>query len=74
MFSVHRLTASLAFFLHLSPFYETQLLPLLEVLQVQNTLKTKLAGGADGLEDKGAQKREVRSLILEVADKLCETV
>ncbi|THH06707.1 hypothetical protein EW146_g9529 [Bondarzewia mesenterica] len=64
---VHRLTATLALFLQLSPFYEGQLVPLLEVLQAQTKLKAKLAGEG-GLN---IQKKEARSLLQEVADKLC---
>ncbi|KAI0631986.1 PPPDE putative peptidase domain-containing protein [Trametes polyzona] len=66
---VHRLTAALAFLLRLSPFYETQLRGLLEVLQSRETLKSKLAKGGCGEE--GVQKLEVRKLVEEVADKLC---
>lgn len=73
-FAAHRLTASLAFFLHLSPFFETQLLPLLEVLQVKDVLKAKLSGGPEGLGEKGVTKREIRTLVQEVADKLCDSV
>ena len=40
---VHRLTATLAFLIRLSPFYDDQLVPLLSVLQVGETLKGKLA-------------------------------
>ncbi|KAI0763635.1 PPPDE putative peptidase domain-containing protein [Trametes elegans] len=66
---VHRLTAALAFLLRLSPFYETQLAGLLEVLQSRETLKSKLAKGGCG--ENGVQKPEVRKLVEEVADKLC---
>ena len=69
--AVHRLIASLAFLLHLSPFYESQLKPLLEVLQVKDVLKEKLAGGPEGCGEKGVVKKDVRSLISEVADELC---
>ncbi|KAH8114642.1 DUF862-domain-containing protein [Phellopilus nigrolimitatus] len=68
---VHRLTAALAFVLHLSPFYETQLKPLLEVLQVHDVLRAKLAGGSEGCGVKGVSKKEVKVLIEEVAGKLC---
>ncbi|CCM04945.1 uncharacterized protein FIBRA_07142 [Fibroporia radiculosa] len=67
--AVHRLTAALAFFLRLSPAYETQLVPLLEVLQARQTLEGKLLKGGCGEE--GVQKKEVRKLIEEVARKLC---
>ncbi|KAH9924254.1 DUF862-domain-containing protein [Epithele typhae] len=66
---VHRLVAALAFLLRLSPSYEGQLAPLLEVLQARETLKSKLAKGGCG--ESGVQKAEVRKLIEEVADKLC---
>ncbi|KAI0300179.1 hypothetical protein BC826DRAFT_664513 [Russula brevipes] len=40
--AVHRLTATLAFLIRLSPFYDDQLAPLLIVLQVGEALKGKL--------------------------------
>jgi hypothetical protein len=64
---VHRLTATLAFLIRLSPFYEDQLVPLLSVLQVGETLKGKLA--EDGKLK--VWKNEVRALVGEVADRLC---
>ena len=69
--SVHRLVAALAFLLRLSPSYESQLAPLLEVLQSRETLEGKLQKGGCG--EKGVQKPEVRKLIQEVAAKLCPT-
>ena len=66
---VHRLTASLAFLLRLSPTYDTQIVPLLESLQARDTLKGKLQ--KDGCGEQGVQKKEVRNLIVEVAEKLC---
>ncbi|CDO71680.1 hypothetical protein BN946_scf184915.g24 [Trametes cinnabarina] len=66
---VHRLTAALAFLLRLSPFYESQLASLLEVLQSKETLKGKLQKGGCG--ENGVQKPEVRKLVEEVAEKLC---
>ena len=66
---VHRLTAALAFLLRLSPVYESQFVPFLEVLQARETLKGKLGKGGCG--ENGVQKPEVRKLILEVAEKLC---
>ena len=66
---VHRPTAALAFLLRLSPFYESQLASLLEVLQSRETLKGKLAKGGCG--ENGVQKPEVRRLVAEVAEKLC---
>ena len=68
---VHRLVAALAFLLRLSPSYEGQLAPLLEVLQSRETLEGKLEKGGCG--EKGVQKPEVRKLIQEVARKLCPT-
>jgi hypothetical protein len=68
---VHRLTAALALFLRLSPWYDDQLKPLLEVLQVKDTLKNKLRKGNGWESDGGVSKKEVRLLIAEVADKLC---
>jgi thiol-disulfide isomerase/thioredoxin len=65
--AVHRLTATLAFLIRLSPFYEDQLVPLLSVLQVGETLKGKLA--EDGKLK--VWKNEVRALVGEVADRLC---
>lgn len=59
---VYRLVASLACLVRLSPFYESQLQSMLEVLQAQSILKGKME-----LVD----KKEVRALITEVADKLC---
>ncbi|KAF8073399.1 hypothetical protein FPV67DRAFT_1650326, partial [Lyophyllum atratum] len=66
---VHRLTASLAFLLRLSPAYEEQMAPLLEVLQARDVLRRKLGKGGCGEE--GVRKKEVRRLVEEVADKLC---
>lgn len=63
------MTAALAFLLRLSPFYESQLQGLLEVLQSRETLKSKLAQGGCG--ESGVQKPEVRKLVVEVAEKLC---
>jgi len=66
---VHRLTACLAFLLRFSPFYEDQLVSLLEILQTQSILKAKLDKGGCG--ESGVGKKEVRQLILDVAGKLC---
>jgi hypothetical protein len=66
---VHRLTATLAFLIRLSPFYQDELAPLLGVLQVSETLKGKLAG--DGKLK--VQKKEIRALVMEVADRLCNS-
>lgn len=65
---VHRLTASLALLIRLSPSIE-QLTSLLEVLQAQKTLKDKLERGGCG--DAGVVKKEARKLLEEVAKKLC---
>ena len=69
--AVHRLTATLAFLLHLSPIYADHLQPLLEVLQVRDVLMAKLSGGPEGCGEKGVVKKDVRDLIKEVADELC---
>jgi hypothetical protein len=61
---VHRLVASLAYFLRLSPVYEDEVSPLLEVLQAKDTLKTKTSEGP-------VKKSEVKKLVEEVATKLC---
>jgi len=66
---VHRLTASLAFLLRLSPGYNTAISPLLEVLQARSVLKRKLTKGGCG--ENGVTKKEVRKLVEEVASKLC---
>ena len=63
---VHRLTATLAFLIRLSPFYEDQLVPLLSVLQVGETLKGKLA--EDGQLN---VRKEIKALVREVVDRLC---
>ncbi|KIM42944.1 hypothetical protein M413DRAFT_443767 [Hebeloma cylindrosporum] len=68
---VHRLTASLAFFLRLSPHYESQVRPLLEVLQSRTVLKDKLVKGAGWNSEGGIGKKDVRKLVEEVANKLC---
>lgn len=69
--TVHRLTACLAFLLRLSPFYDEQLVPLLEILQSQSHLKSKLEKGGCG--ESGVRKKEIRKLVEEVAGKLCPT-
>jgi len=66
---VHRLTASLAFLVCLSPSYESVLGPLLEVLQARAVLLRKLDKGGCGPD--GVSKIEVRKLVDEVANKLC---
>ncbi|KAG6809132.1 hypothetical protein H0H92_001446 [Tricholoma furcatifolium] len=66
---VHRLAALLAFLLRLSPAYDTQLLPLLEVLHARDVLERKLEKGGCGEE--GVTKKDVRKLVEEVANKLC---
>ena len=59
------MTAALAFFIYLSPSFENEIKPLLEVLQVKETLLIKLDG------DLQIQNGDVRKLIGEVAEKLC---
>jgi hypothetical protein len=66
---VHRIVASLAFLLRLSPFHEAQVGPILDVLQARRILKEKLEKGGCG--PNGVQKKDVRKLIEEVAMKLC---
>lgn len=61
---VHRLTASLACLVRVSPFYEGQLASLLDILGAQSILKGKLEGGC-------VKKAEVDKLVREVASKLC---
>ena len=51
---MHRLTATLAFLIRLSPFYEDKLVPLLSVLQVGETLKLEGQAGG-GREAEGAE-------------------
>ncbi|EIN12585.1 thioredoxin family protein [Punctularia strigosozonata HHB-11173 SS5] len=58
---VHRLTACLAFLLRLSPVYDEQIAPLMEVFQVREVLNGKL---------EIVHKPDVKKLIKEVADKL----
>lgn len=70
-FLVHRLTAALAFFLRLSPQYESQIKPLLEVLQTRKLLQGKLVKGSGWNVDGGIGKKEIRKLVEEVAMKLC---
>ena len=68
-FVVHRLTASLAFLIRLSPFYDTQLSPLLSVLQARAVLKSKFTKGGCG--ENGVTKKDLRKLLEDVAGKLC---
>lgn len=60
---VHRLVACLAFLVRLAPGYETDLAPLLEVLQTRQTLTEKV--------EMVVNKPEVKRLVQEVATKLC---
>jgi len=55
----------------LSTHYESQIRPLLEVLQSRQTLKGKLAKGDGWTVDGGISKKDVRKLVEEVATKLC---
>ncbi|KAF8440856.1 PPPDE putative peptidase domain-containing protein [Boletus edulis BED1] len=66
--TVHRLVACLGLLLRLSP-YTAQVTSLLEALDAQRVLKGKLEKG--GCREGGVGKKDVRRLILEVADKLC---
>ena len=68
---VHRLTAALAFFLRLSPQYESQIKDILDVLQARKILKGKLVKGSGWNVDGGIGKKDIRKLIEEVAMKLC---
>ncbi|KAF8158518.1 thioredoxin family protein [Crassisporium funariophilum] len=68
---VHRLTAALAFLLRLSPHYETQIKPLLEVLQSRQVLNGKLVKGSGWSAQGGISKKDVRKLVEEVGAKLC---
>ncbi|KAF8558342.1 DUF862-domain-containing protein [Imleria badia] len=68
--TVHRLVACLGLLLRLSP-YTAQVTQLLEMLGAREVLKGKLEKGGCG--ESGVVKKEVRRLILEVADKLCPT-
>jgi len=67
---VHRLTATLAFLVRLSPAYDAQLLPLLEVLQSREVLMRKVGKGEGGVAW-GEKEKEVKRLVEEVAGKLC---
>jgi desumoylating isopeptidase 1 len=67
--SVHRLTASLAFLVRFSPVYDSQIAPLLEILQAKETLMAKLDKGGCG-ED-GVKSPGLRKLITQLADNLC---
>ncbi|TFK39368.1 DUF862-domain-containing protein [Crucibulum laeve] len=68
---VHRLTASFAFLVRLSPFYDTQIQSLLDVLQSKKVLKSKLVKGDGWNADNGIAKKDIRRLVDEVAAKLC---
>jgi desumoylating isopeptidase 1 len=67
--AVHRLTAAFALAIYLSPCFEEEVTPLLEVLQAKETLLSKLDPEMFG--GKGVSKKEVKELIQEVATKLC---
>jgi desumoylating isopeptidase 1 len=67
---VHHLTATLALLLHLSPRYDTQLVPLLEDLNSREVLMSKIGEGA-GEVVWGMKEKEVRQLMEEVARELC---
>jgi hypothetical protein len=73
-FLVHRLTATLALLLRLSPAYDTQVVSLLEILQSREVLMRKLRKGqGQGQNDVvwGKKEKEVRRMVEEVAGKLC---
>ncbi|KAI0029169.1 PPPDE putative peptidase domain-containing protein [Vararia minispora EC-137] len=63
----HRLVATLAFLTRLSPNFDSHVAPLLEVLQARETVQRK-ALGKGGLK---VEKADVKTLGVEVADKLC---
>ncbi|KAG8902083.1 hypothetical protein FRC00_002002 [Tulasnella sp. 408] len=67
---VHRLTASLAFIVHLSPYFNDSLGPLLEVLSAKDVLHKKLEAGGCG--EKGVMKDDIRRLIRET-ESLCSS-
>ena len=71
-FSVRRLTSALAFLLHLSPIYDTELAPLMETLNSQDLLMQKIVNGVGGVV--WGNDSEVRLLVEEVAKKLCPPV
>jgi len=66
---VHRLTATLAFLIRLSPSYQSRLRPLLWDLNVRTVLKGKLAENGTLT----VRTEEVRELVMEVAGRLCST-
>lgn len=68
---MHRLTAALALFVRLSPWCDDTVRPLLQVLQTQEMLRSKLRQGPGWEGEGGVGKQEVRELIAEIADKLC---
>lgn len=68
---VHRLVAALALYVRLSPQYDTQIRPLLEVLQSIEILKGKLVKGSRWNAEGGIAKKDIRKLVDEVASKLC---
>lgn len=53
------------------PGYETQVKPLLEVLQSRDILKRKLTKGEGWDAEGGISKKDARKLVNEVAEKLC---
>lgn len=68
--TVHRLTASLALAVYLSPAYESELAPLFEVLGAKEKVLAKLGGGLGGFGESGVKKVGVRALVEETAS-LC---
>lgn len=67
---MHRLAASLALSLYLTPSYDSELAPLLEVLQAKEKVLAKLGGGSSGFGENGVKKEEARKMLEEVG-KLC---
>ncbi|EAU88372.1 thioredoxin family protein [Coprinopsis cinerea okayama7 len=67
---VHRLVACLAFLIRLSPVHDTQLGPLLEVLQAKEVVRAKLVKGEGWNTDGGLAKKDVRKLVEELTNKL----
>jgi len=63
------LAAAFALTIYLSPRYDEEVKPLLEVLQAKGTLSAKLDQRLFG--GKGIVKKEVRQLVEEVSLKLC---
>lgn len=63
------MTGTLGFFLKYSPVYNSQLKPLLDVLQAKETLRSKLAQGGCGPD--GIQSPAIVKFVDQVATNLC---